>query len=152
MINHIEIEQVLPFEQVQDVLVEDQLDIQWFETSKDYFKRATKQGVTVVLKKQSKRAFYQNDVLLFQGKAIARIAIVPCLCIVFRNSNFMQIADFCYYIGNRHLPVYQHPDQKLTFMVAYDGRLFEQLQAKFGQDLFLEEQILLAQNQVKTEK
>ncbi|MNN77284.1 hypothetical protein D3C81_1937370 [compost metagenome] len=79
---------------------------------------------------------------------IATIAIKPTLTICFNPVNKVQAADFSYYLGNRHLPLFMETDRAM-YRVPYDGRLYEQLLVKFQSQVQLEDGILLSENLVK---
>ncbi|MNT27724.1 Urease accessory protein UreE [compost metagenome] len=94
------------------------------------------------------REWSSGDGLFHEGKLIATIAIKPTLTICFTPVNAVQAADFCYYLGNRHLPMFMDTDRDM-YRVPYDGRLYEQLLAKFQSQVQLEDGILLSENLVK---
>ncbi|WP_158210613.1 urease accessory protein UreE [Myroides phaeus] len=128
--------------------VADVFEIEWFETQKQLIKRQTKQGVELHLTKTVNRDWQQGDLLCANGVCLAKIAVKPALCIVFSSDVEREVADFCYYIGNRHLPLFTDADKK-SFTVPYDGNLYEQLLAKLNDKISLQEKTLLMQNEVK---
>ncbi len=60
----------------------------------------------------------------------------------------MQLADFGYFIGNRHLPIFNVTDAQ-SLRLPYDGRLYEQVLAKYGTSIQLEEALLLSENLIR---
>ncbi|GEM64571.1 hypothetical protein SF1_25530 [Sphingobacterium faecium NBRC 15299] len=141
------IDAVLPQgELVQDTVAI--LQLEWFEVNKKRLTRATTTGQTIVMELEKGREWCFGDGLFHEGKLIATIAIKPTLTICFTPVNAVQAADFCYYLGNRHLPVFMDTDRGM-YCVPYDGRLYEQLLAKFQSQVQLEDGILLSENLVK---
>lgn len=141
------IDAVLPQgELVQDTVAI--LQLEWFEVNKKRLTRATTTGQTIVMELEKGREWCFGDGLFHEGKLIATIAIKPTLTICFTPVNAVQAADFCYYLGNRHLPMFMDTDRDM-YRVPYDGRLYEQLLAKFQSQVQLEHGILLSENLVK---
>lgn len=141
------IDAVLPQgELVQDTVAI--LQLEWFEVNKKRLTRATTTGQTIVMELEKGREWCFGDGLFHEGKLIATIAIKPTLTICFTPVNAVQAADFCYYLGNRHLPMFMDTDRDM-YSVPYDGRLYEQLLAKFQSQVQLEDGILLSENLVK---
>lgn len=135
--------------QLQDVVTEgvDTFEIEWFETQKRLFHRKTTSGVELHLLKEDNRDWQQGDKLYSQGNLIAQLVIKPTLTIQFTTDKGEDIADFSFYIGNRHLPVFIEGNN--TFLVPYDGNLYEQLLGKFGEAIALEKKQLFTQNLLK---
>lgn len=46
------------------------------------------------------------------------IKIVPCLALCFKAENVMELAHFCYDIGNAHIPLFALPD--LCFCIPFE--------------------------------
>lgn len=124
------------------------LQLEWFEVNKKRFTRATTTGQTLLMELEKGREWCFGDGLFHKGKLIATIAIKPTLTICFNPVNTFQAADFSYYLGNRHLPLFMDSNSK-RYRVPYDGRLYEQLLAKFQSQIELEDRILLSENLVK---
>ncbi len=128
----------------------DVLELEWFETRKRRFTRATLAGVALVLQLKDQNEWYHGEGLFFEGELIAVIRIKTCLTIQFTPLSITETADFCYYIGNRHLPVYLGKD-KTTFIAPYDGKLFEQLEYRYPNRIRLLNDRLVAENTIRNE-
>jgi len=126
----------------------DVFEIEWFEIHKQVFHRNTQSGIEIQLIKNQEQEWQQGDVLYHQGTAIAQIKIKPALTILFNSDHVAQVADFCFYIGNRHLPVFVDPISN-AFYVPYDGNLYEQLQTKFKNQISLSKRPLFSSNLLK---
>ncbi|MEN5193708.1 hypothetical protein [Sphingobacterium faecium] len=141
------IDAVLPqgeFVQVTEAL----LQLEWFEVNKKRLTRTTTTGQTIVMELGKGNEWCFGDGLFHDGKLIAIIAIKPTLTICFNPVNAVQAADFSYYLGNRHLPLFMDPEREM-YRVPYDGRLYEQLLAKFQSQVQLEDGMLLSENLVR---
>lgn len=136
--------------QLQDVVSEgvDTFEIEWFETQKHLFHRKNTLGVELHLLKEQNRDWQHADLLYSQGEVIAQLIIKPTLAIKFIADKAEEVADFTYYIGNRHLPVFVDKCSN-ALSVPYDGSLYEQLVAKFGTKIVLEKQQLFTQHLLK---
>lgn len=126
----------------------DVLDLEWFEIRKQLLKRETRAAFNLTLRLKDRQEWHHGDGLFCEGRLVAVIQIKPCLTIQFATLNTHEAADFCYYIGNRHLPVYLGKDGA-TFMAPYDGRLFEQLQYRYPERIRLENQRLLSEDNIR---
>lgn len=122
-------------------------EIEWFETQKHLFQRATTDGVELYLLKRQERDWQQGDALYCRGKLIAQLMIRPTLAIQFRADKAEEVADFSFYIGNRHLPVFVEGESHL--LVPYDGNLYEQLVSKFKDKIVLEKKQLFTSKLLK---
>lgn len=124
------------------------LQLEWFEVNKKKLTRATTTGQTLVMELEKGKEWCFGDGLFHADKLIATIGIKPTLTICFNPVNAVQVADFSYYLGNRHLPLFMETDSDM-YRVPYDGRLYEQLLAKFQSQIQLEDGILLSENLVR---
>lgn len=122
-------------------------EIEWFETQKHLFQRATTHGVELYLLKSQARDWQHGDALYCRGKLIAQLIIKPTLAIQFKADKAAEVADFSFYIGNRHLPVFV--DGESYLLVPYDGNLYEQLVSKFPDKIVLEKKQLFASKLLK---
>ncbi len=120
----------------------DVLEIEWFETQKQKLTRATRSGLVLELRLPLKKEWQQGDALYSNGQLTAAITIKTCLTICFPVKNDREAADFCYFIGNQHLPVFLVSGQQ--FVVPYDGRLYEQLSTRYGGRIELTDSQLLS--------
>ncbi|AIM38442.1 hypothetical protein KO02_18400 [Sphingobacterium sp. ML3W] len=143
----VEIDAVVPREDFTDVVMA-QLQLEWFEVHKRKLTRVTTAGQTILLQLERGKEWRSGDGLFHAGQLMATITIKPTLTICFEPIDLVQAADFCYYIGNRHLPLF-FGINKDTYRVPYDGRLYEQLFAKFQSQVQLEEETLLSENLVR---
>lgn len=125
----------------------DVLELEWFETNKQLIKRASLRGVMLQLEKHKQQKWSEGDGLWSEGTCIATIRIKPCLTIKICTDDLQLLSDFCYYIGNRHLPVFIDSENE-CLLVPYDGNLFEQLKAKFQNYITLQETQLLDKNKL----
>lgn len=107
----------------------DILELEWFENKKQKLTRAAVSGLVLELRLGVRKEWQQGDLLYSGGQLIAAIGFKPCLTICFPAKNDGEAADFCYFIGNQHLPLFFTPKQE--FMVPYDGRLYEQLSSRY---------------------
>lgn len=126
----------------------DFIELEWFEVHKRTLTRATNNGQTLRVELPEKQEWKHGDGLYFQGILLATIHIKPCLTIAFQSMGLVDAADFCYYIGNRHLPIYA-TQQNGLFLVPYDGQLYEQLQARYSNRISLREEQLFAEHVVR---
>lgn len=126
----------------------DVLELEWFEIRKQLLKRETRAAFTLTLRLKDQKEWHHGDGLFHNGQLMAVIQIKPCLTIQFNALNTNEAADFCYYIGNRHLPVYLGKDQ-FTFIAPYDGKLFEQLQYRYPERIRLENHLLLSEDNIR---
>lgn len=129
----------------------DVLELEWFETNKHLLKRASLQGVLLQLEKSPRQKWREGDNLWSQGNCVATIRIKPCLAIKICTDDSTILGDFCYYIGNRHLPMFTDAENN-CFVVPYDGNLFEQLRPKFDNYMTLQEVQLLEENSFQNRK
>ncbi len=128
--------------------VSDVLELEWFETRKQRFTRATYGGAVLVLQLENQDEWYHGGGLFSDGELIAVLRIKECLTVQFSPLNLTEAADFCYYIGNRHLPVYLGND-KATFIAPYDGKLFEQLDYRYPNRIRLLHDRLVSEKAVR---
>ncbi|MGH1516521.1 urease accessory protein UreE [Chryseobacterium sp. JK1] len=123
----------------------DILELEWFENKKQKLTRITRSGTVLELRLGNLKEWQQGDRLYSHEQQVATIYFKTCLTICFVPQNDTEAADFCYFIGNQHLPVFVISDQH--FAVPYDGRLYEQLSVKYGPRLELKDaQLLSAQS------
>lgn len=120
----------------------DILELEWFENKKQKLTRTTRSGKVLELRLGNVKEWQQGDELYSNGQLIAVISIKTCLTISFPAENDAEAADFCYFIGNQHLPVFLTSNQQ--FAVPYDGRLYEQLLLKYGARIQLTDAQLLS--------
>ncbi|MET3037239.1 urease accessory protein UreE [Chryseobacterium sp. NRRL B-14859] len=120
----------------------DILELEWFEIKKQKLTRVSQSGKVLELRLGNLKEWQHGDQLYSNGKLVAAISIKACLTICFSVKNDAEVADFCYFIGNQHLPVFLIKNQQLA--VPYDGRLYEQLSSRYGERIELTDARLLS--------
>ncbi|MBV8327775.1 urease accessory protein UreE [Chryseobacterium sp.] len=123
------------------------LEIEWFENKKQKLTRATRSGLVLELRLNHLKEWQHGDSLYRNHQLIAVIVIKPCLTICFPAKDDRETADFCYFIGNQHLPIFL--TQKQEFAVPYDGRLYEQLSSRYGERIKLTDNQLLSKQSLR---
>lgn len=123
----------------------DQLVIEWFEVKKQKITRKTETGLTLELRLQNKKEWHNGDLLLVNDQLIASVFIKPCLCIQYFAQSKSEAADFCYFVGNRHLPIYLNSTNENCFLLPYDGRMYEQLLNRYQNKIELVDQQLTSE-------
>lgn len=129
----------------------DVVELEWFEVNRVRIRRNTRRGVGLMLHQVNKEKWEQGDVLCSNGVAVAVLYIKPCLVIVLQTDALRVLSDFCYYVGNRHLPIFKGTEPN-EFVVPYDGNLYEQLNPKFQNYITLREMQLLEVNRLGRSK
>lgn len=125
----------------------DILELEWFENKKQKLTRSTRSGKVLELRLGNLKEWQHGDGLYSNGQFIAIISIKSCLTICFSVENDSEAADFCYFIGNQHLPVFLTSHQ--LFAVPYDGRLYEQLSCRYGARIQLNDAQLLSNQSLR---
>lgn len=125
----------------------DILEIEWFENKKQKLTRTTKSGQILELRLENRKEWNHGDHLYSNDQLIAMVEIKTCLTICFSAKNDTEAADFCYFIGNQHLPIFLIRQQQ--FAVPYDGRLYEQLFARYGTRIELTDNQLLSSQSLR---
>lgn len=137
----------LPAQVITPNLQEDFLELEWYEVNKSVMKRKTRAGLDVQLNFKEKVTLLDNCLLYSNLEQSIRVYIRPCLCILLQSESIRTIGQFCYDVGNRHLPIYQFEAHGVA--VSYDGRLYQALQHKYPQEVQLVELKLLPENALK---
>lgn len=126
----------------------DQVHLEWYEVHKRRLTRNTRDGKVILLQLAQGAEWHHGDALFHKELFQAVLVIKPSLTIRFDPLDLVQLADFSYFIGNRHLPIFQ--DEHAEFLrLPYDGRLYEQVLNKYGSAIQLEEAVLLSENLVR---
>lgn len=120
----------------------DVLEIEWSEAKENNIDRKTKQGKPLLLKNKEGEYWQDGDLLFSNGKCVAILQIEPCQAIQFVSDSLAKIAEFCYYIGNRHMPIFVL-EEKQIFWIAYDEKIYKQLMDKFHHEVSLQKVKLL---------
>ncbi|UHO36666.1 urease accessory protein UreE [Chryseobacterium capnotolerans] len=125
----------------------DVLELEWFENKKQKLTRTTRSGLVLELRLGNSKEWQQGDGLYSNGQLMATIDFKTCLTISFPAENDADAADFCYFIGNQHLPIFITSAQRFT--VPYDGRLYEQLSLRYGKRIELMDAQLLSHQSLR---
>lgn len=134
-----------------DLAAVDQVPLEWFEINKRRLTRDTRDGKRLLLLLDEGNKWNHLDGLYHNGQLIAVLVIKNSLVIRLNPVDMAQMADFCYYVGNRHLPIYAVEGCDAVH-VPYDGQIYEQVLAKFGQAVQLEDARLLSKNLLRVKK
>lgn len=116
----------------QGALQSDYLDLEWYELSKRLLRKPSRQqrDVRIQLAK-NQFALSEGDILLADDNGLLLVNVLPCECIAVNICNAIEMAKVCYEIGNRHAPLYFHPDDENTLLLPTDMPLM-QLLKKMG--------------------
>lgn len=137
----------LPAQVVTPDLQEDFLELEWYEVNKSVMKRRTRAGLDVQLERKEKEPLSDGCLLYMDSERSIRVSIRPCLCILLQSESIRTIGQFCYDVGNRHLPIFQFEAHGVA--VSYDGRLYQALQHIYPQEVQLTELKLLPEHALK---
>lgn len=133
----------------------DQVQLEWYEVHKRRLTRHTTGGKSILMQLEQGAEWHHGDALFHQETLQAILVVKPSLTIRFNPTDLVQLADFGYFIGNRHLPIFNIASEG-SLRLPYDGRLYEQVLAKYGTSIQLEEALLLSEDlirqQAKTKK
>ncbi|NGM63990.1 urease accessory protein UreE [Sphingobacterium sp. SGR-19] len=124
----------------------DFLPLQWYEVNRTVIKRKTEGGRDVSLSRFPKTPIYNGEVLYETDEVIVKARVEPCACIVLHANDMATIGNFCFDVGNRHLPIFCIDDR---MVVSYDGRLFQALSAKYGDKVRMEAKRLDVRDAIK---
>lgn len=126
----------------------DQVYLEWYEVHKRRLTRNTTGGKTIFMQLEQGAEWRHGDALFHQETLQAILVVKPTLTIRFNPIDLVQLADFGYFIGNRHLPIFNVTNAQ-SLRLPYDGRLYEQVLAKYGTSIQLEEALLLSENLIR---
>jgi urease accessory protein len=126
----------------------DQVHLEWYEVHKRRLTRNTVRGKTIFMQLDQGAEWHHGDALFLQETLQAILVVKPSLTIRFNPTDLLQLADFGYFIGNRHLPIFAVTDAQ-SLRLPYDGRLYEQVLAKYTTAIQLEEALLLSENLIR---
>ena len=103
----------------------DWLTLEWYETSKRILHKRTQGGKEITMKfMKENQQLTQGDILFEDAGTVVAIDIMPCEAIIIKPVSMLEMANICYEIGNKHLPLFYDNDQLL---VAYELPLFSLL-------------------------
>jgi len=140
------IESIPNFEHVKFNRESDILDLSYFEVNKRVIHRKTRKGNTVKIQRDDSTALQSGQCIYHSEDLFIQVNILPCLCVLLDSQDLSVVGEFCFDVGNRHLPVYLKADGR--FAVSYDGRLYQALKEKYNGSISLENAILEPDEQV----
>ncbi len=126
----------------------DQVQLEWYEVHKRRLTRHTIGGKSILMQLEQGAEWHHGDALFHQETLQAILVVKPSLTIRFNPLDLVQLADFGYFIGNRHLPIFNIAAEG-SLRLPYDGRLYEQVLAKYGKSIQLEEALLLSEDLIR---
>ncbi|WP_312185967.1 urease accessory protein UreE [Sphingobacterium sp.] len=144
--NEIWIDTILNFEHVKFGRDSDILDLSYYEVNKRVIHRKTRKGNIVRIQRDDSTALQSGQCIYQEGDLFIQVNILPCLCVLLDSQNLSIVGEFCFDVGNRHLPVYLKADGR--FAVSYDGRLYQALKEKYDGSITLENTILEPDEQI----
>jgi len=124
----------------------DILDLSYYEVNKRVIQRKTRKGNLVRIQRDDGSALRSGQCIYHCGDLFIQVNILPCLCVLLDSQNLSVVGEFCFDVGNRHLPVYLKADGR--FAVSYDGRLYQALKEKYKGFITLENTILEPDEQI----
>lgn len=104
----------------------DVLDIDWFDAGKSTFRKTTRSGVEVAIRKDTATPLSDGDILFMDETTAIVVHILPCDCIVFQPADMREMGTICFEIGNKHMPLFL--TDELEVIVAYEDPLFKLLE------------------------
>jgi len=131
-----------------DLTEVDHVQLEWYEVHKRRLTRLTTGGKTILMQLEPGSEWHHGDALFHQETLQAILVVKPSLTIRFNPLDLVQLADFGYFIGNRHLPIFTI-EAEGSLRLPYDGRLYEQVLAKYGTSIQLEEALLLSEDLIR---
>ncbi|WP_293914933.1 MULTISPECIES: urease accessory protein UreE [unclassified Sphingobacterium] len=111
-------------------IAEEFVYMEWYEVRKTVLERETSAGRLVRLQREYGEQLHDGQVVHLNDNYAIRLYIKPCDCIILHAKDAQMAGQFSFDVGNRHLPVFCLNDQ--SFAVAYDGRLYSALSAKYA--------------------
>lgn len=124
----------------------DILDLSYFEVNKRVIQRKTRKGNLVKIQRNDSTALRSGQCIYYRDDVFIQVNILPCLCVLLDSDNLSVVGEFCFDVGNRHLPVYLKADGR--FAVSYDGRLYQALKEKYNGCIALENAVLEPDEQI----
>ena len=104
----------------------DWLFIEWFEANKRILHKKTFSGKNVVLKfLQKNPELTQGDILFSGENSTIVVNIKECEAIVIKPQSMFEVANICYEIGNKHLPLFYQNNELLVVLDMPLFKLFE---------------------------
>ena len=107
----------------------DFLDLEWHELNKRLLRKKTRAGREVGIQLSSNQTLLSDcDVLFADDTYLLVINVLPCECIAIETHHMHEMARVCYEIGNRHAPLFFHPSNQSTLLLAMDKPLMSLLE------------------------
>jgi urease accessory protein len=105
----------------------DNLELEWYETSKRILHKQTNSGKEISLKFLNQtQSLTEGDILYQDEETLVIVQVRPCESIVIRPASMYEMAYICYEIGNKHLPLFYESDE---LMIPYEPPLLRILLA-----------------------
>ncbi|QQT26699.1 urease accessory protein UreE [Sphingobacterium spiritivorum] len=120
-------------------LEKDFLELEWYEADKGILRRFTTGGREIGFRNQTAQSLENGDVIFRDTSLCVAIRILPCLCLVIHPANMLEMANVCFEIGNRHLPVSIRSSSEVV--IAYEDPLYRLL-VKQGYHTVIEDRVL----------
>ncbi|EOZ91551.1 Urease accessory protein UreE [Indibacter alkaliphilus LW1] len=133
---------------IPESVEEDTLELDWFETSKTIFRKTTRNGREIGVRKDS-TPLEDGDILYLDESFSIRVRIKPTACIVFKPKSHKDMGVICFEIGNKHLPIFISDEGEV--LVEYENPLFTLLD-RFGYEPRKETRKLLKTHALRVNK
>lgn len=117
----------------------DYFEIEWYETFKTIFRRKTKEGVEIAVRKKFRKPLDHGDILWKDEQSFIQVYIKPCDCIVFKPRSIREMGIICFEIRNMHIPISIGEDDLIS--VAYEGPLYALLEKRGYQPDIINKQL-----------
>lgn len=118
----------------------DYFEIEWYETFKTTFRRNTKNGVEIAIRKSNRIPLSNGDILWENERSYIQVHIKPCDCIVLKPRSIKEMGIICFEIGNMHIPIAISEEDIVS--VAYESPLYSLLEKKGYQPDIVNKQLL----------
>lgn len=123
----------------------DRLNVEWYELNKRILRKFSDNNHEVGISLTIEQPLLKDgDVLHINDAQIIVINILPCECIAITPKNHLEIAKFCYEIGNRHAPLFIAEDNHDILLLAMDKPLLTMLTKIGAQVECVEARLVLA--------
>ena len=106
----------------------DLVELEWFDTEKRILRLRTVGGQEIGFRNLSGAPLQDGDILYENDRQRITVRILPCLCLIFRPKDRMEMAKVCFEIGNRHLPI--HINDRAEVLLAYEWPVHQLLQTR----------------------
>lgn len=106
----------------------DTIPLQWYESYRRIGRHTSSGGLDIGIA-FSKPLIYglnEGDILYLSDKLALVVSITPCEALSIAPQNTLEIAKFCYEIGNGHIPLFYSKNTK-EFLTPYEKSLEKSL-------------------------